>query len=543
MVKMNKYASIAAILILVLCLGTVLVPAHKAQANGGITPVYVNLNTGSDTYDGSSATYIGGITGPKQTIWAGFVAVTTGGTVNVAAGTYHEHGLYFGKSFTLAGAGAATTVIDGGGSDYVIRVEGATVPISGVTIQNGCSLIHSGGLCVGGSTVTVNDCVIKDNVGCAGGGVDVEGYSTLNMNRCTISGNSSPDLAPNEGGYGGGGIRINESTANLTNCTISGNSASDNVCGYGGGILNWGSSAATTLVNCTVVNNTASGSPGQGGGFYNYGGGGGTITFKNTIVANNVATGGGNNGYNWGGGTVTSYGYNLDSEDSCGFHETSDQINTDPLLGPLQDNGGATPTCALLYGSPAIDAGTCTGAPTTDQRGVARPQGASCDVGAYELTNTPNVTGDYSIKSSIKFYDWKCNKWIVIKGGTLHITDQDVHKIQGYWEPDAVLGWSDNVTVKGYFGPFFRDVKKGKIKNTPRLSLLLKLGTYCIYPDDTYAAYIINAKVKMDKKTETVKSIKGTINGWGEFGGDDPNEAGAPNLGQFEGKFTATPIP
>jgi hypothetical protein len=541
MVKINKYASIAAILILVLCLGTVLVPAHKAQANGGITPVYVNVNTGSDGYDGSSPTYTGGITGPKQTIAAGFTAVTTGGTVNVAAGTYAVN-ITFNKSFTLAGAGAASTIINNGGASWsVIEVNaGVTVTISGVTIQHGYYTGSAGGLAVlSGSTVTVNDCVIKDNVGRNGGGVLAEGGSTLYMNGCTISGNSSPDLAPNDGGYGGGGISNVNSTANLTNCTISGNSASDDVYGYGGGILNGGSSATTTLLNCTVADNSASGSPGRGGGFYNASGC--TITFKNTIVANNTATGGGNNGYNQGSGTVTSYGYNIDSEDSCGFTDISDQINTDPLLGPLQDNGGATPTCALLGVSPAVDAGTCSGAPTTDQRGATRPQGASCDIGAYELRVIPDVTGDYSIKGSVKFYDWKCNKWIVIKYGTLHITDQDMHKVKGYWEPDVALGWSDNVSVMGYVGPFFRDAKKGKIKNTPRLSLLLKLGTYCIYSDDTYATYILNGKVKMDKKTELVKSIKCTINGWGEFGGDDPTEAGAPNLGQFEGKFTAKP--
>jgi hypothetical protein len=538
MAKMNKYASIAAILILVLSLGTVLVPAHKALA---ITPVYVNVNTGSNSYDGSSATYTGGTTGPKQTIAAGFIAVDTGGTVNVAAGTYYEN-LTFNRSFTLAGAGAASTIIDGGGTLRVIYVNGATVTISGVTIQNGHATGSAGGLTViNSSTLTVNDCVIRDNIGCLGGGVNVGDSNTLYMNRCTISGNSSPDL-PSGGGYGGGGIR-NGGGVNLTNCTISGNSASDDANGYGGGIYNWGT---MTLTNCTVADNSASGSPGWGGGFDNTSGG--TMTFMNTIVANNTATGvgGGNNGYN-DSSTVTSYGYNIDSENSCGFDQFTDQTNTDPLLGPLQDNGGATPTCELLSGSPAIDAGTCTGAPTTDQRGVIRPWpwGASCDIGAYEVgpSAIPDVVGDYSIKGSIKFYDWKCNKWLVVQGGTLHITDQTKHKVAGYWEPNVALGWSDNVSVMGYVGPFFRDAKRFKIKNTPRLSLLLELGTYCIYSDDTYTAYIINGKVKMDKKTETVKSIKCTINGWGEFGGDDPNEADAPNIGQFEGKFTATPIP
>jgi alpha-tubulin suppressor-like RCC1 family protein len=159
-----------------------------------------------------------------------------------------------------------------------------------------------------------------------------------------------------------------------------------------------------------------------------------------------------------------------------------------------------------------------------------------------ELFDVPAVKGDYSIKGSIKFYDWRCNKWIVIKGGMLYITEQNGHKVEGYWEPDVALGWSDNVSVKGYVGPIHRDEKRHKIKNTPRLSLLLQLGTYCIYPEDTYATYIVNGKVKMDKKTELVKSIKCTLNGWGEYG-DPFTDIGGPSQGQFEGKLTATPVP
>ena len=91
-------------------------------------------------------------------------------------------------------------------------------------------------------------------------------------------------------------------------------------------------------------------------------------------------------------GTIISAGYNLDSGNQCRFTGTGDQINTNPLLGPLQDNGGPTFTHALLAGSLAIDAGTTTGAPAIDQRGVApahrrRRQTAVpalFDIGAYE---------------------------------------------------------------------------------------------------------------------------------------------------------------
>lgn len=68
-----------------------------------------------------------------------------------------------------------------------------------------------------------------------------------------------------------------------------------------------------------------------------------------------------------------------------------DRAGTNPLLGPLAGNGGPTQTMALQAGSPAIDGGDGAGCPATDQRGVPRPGGAACDVGAFEIA-TPRPT-------------------------------------------------------------------------------------------------------------------------------------------------------
>ena len=106
-----------------------------------------------------------------------------------------------------------------------------------------------------------------------------------------------------------------------------------------------------TLTNVTLANNSAGN---KGGGIRREGG---TASLKNTIVANNTATGGDPNCT----GTITSAGYNLDSGNSCLFTGTGDKINTNPLLGALQDNGGPTFTHALTTTSPAIDTGTSTG--------------------------------------------------------------------------------------------------------------------------------------------------------------------------------------
>ncbi len=84
---------------------------------------------------------------------------------------------------------------------------------------------------------------------------------------------------------------------------------------------------------------------------------------------------------------MSSAGHNLESRNQCKFVAAGDRVDTDPRLGPLADNGGPTLTLALLTGSPAIDAGL--DCPAVDQRGVARPQGPGCDIGAFELVPTP----------------------------------------------------------------------------------------------------------------------------------------------------------
>jgi hypothetical protein len=101
-------------------------------------------------------------------------------------------------------------------------------------------------------------------------------------------------------------------------------------------------------------------------------------------------------------GTVTSYGYNVSSDDGAGYlNGSGDQINTDPQLGPLQDNGGPTFTHALLPGSPAINAGdpNFTPPPFYDQRGPGydRVRNGRLDVGSFEvqeplLTPSPTTT-------------------------------------------------------------------------------------------------------------------------------------------------------
>jgi hypothetical protein len=159
--------------------------------------------------------------------------------------------------------------------------------------------------------------------------------------------------------------------------------------GYGGGIYVAGGSA--TLVNLTFDGNNANGGisygpsgQGLGGGI---GCGGGTTLMRNCIVAYS-----GNGGNVWpatgGSSALTDGGYNLSSDNSAGFKATGSLNSTDPLLGPLTNNGGPTATFLPWVGSPARDV-IPSGYPATDQRGISRPQGPLADIGAVEAAFVP----------------------------------------------------------------------------------------------------------------------------------------------------------
>ena len=411
--SMNKISRCIFIICLVISVifSLLNIQLRSHNVNALLSTVYVNGTAGNDAYDGSSPTYISGTIGPKATIGAGISEANIGGTVHVAAGTYIED-IWIANNLTLIGADALTTIITHtpGVNEPVLQISTGGQPvfpivnISGFTIQNGNNHFlddHYGGgisvsdnctaylnICIvinneadyGGGiyncgTLFLTDCTISNNNAASGGAIYNEG--TLNINKCCVSGNSAQ--------YGGGGIYNNNGQVWLTNCTISGNSTWELDISGGGGISS--SKGAMAVLNCTIAyNSTSNYSSAVGGGFYIWSDTESpVITFKNTIVANNTA---GYELYNNGSfmvGTVTSLGNNIDSENSCGFDKPTDQINTNPQLGPLQNNGGPTSTCAISANSPAFNKGNNSGAPATDQRGVIRPQGTACDIGAFEL--------------------------------------------------------------------------------------------------------------------------------------------------------------
>jgi predicted outer membrane repeat protein len=245
----------------------------------------------------------------------------------------------------------------------------AKLSVTDVTVS-GNSATNLGGGLLNNATAHLSDVTISGNSANGSGGIANSATASLVLSRSTLTDNAAVISA---GGLSSLG------NAQLNNVTLSGNTA----LGAGGGILISSSIAggATKMTNVTISNNSAS----IGGGIRIAGG---AIALRNTLLANAPA------GVNCSvdsvaGGTLGSAGSNLSNDNSCAafFTAVGDLNNTDPLLGPLQITPpGTTATHALLPGSPAIDAvlNPCP-PPATDQRGVIRPQGPKCDIGAFEV--------------------------------------------------------------------------------------------------------------------------------------------------------------
>jgi CSLREA domain-containing protein len=257
----------------------------------------------------------------------------------------------------IDGPGAMNLTVSGNSASRVMQVSaGVTLDLRDVTVADGGGTGTGAGILNGGGTLKVNATRFFGNtagaVGSGGGAIfSIDG--TLTVMDSTFSGNSARFDA-------GGAIRT-RGNATITNSTFSGNSAS------AGGALFTDGAGSLTVTSSTLSGNSAD----LGGGIFN--GGFGTVALANTIVANSPS--GGNCR-----GVILDGGGNLSWPDT-----TCPGINQDPLLGPLQNNGGPTETMALPPESPAVDAAGACPPPATDQRGVLRPQGPRCDIGSFEL--------------------------------------------------------------------------------------------------------------------------------------------------------------
>jgi CSLREA domain-containing protein len=304
-----------------------------------------------------------------------------------------------GDTITIDGAGARNTAITAGGASRVFDVGGAlgvasTASLSGMTITGGNASAADptapgdGGGIVLDTAATLNldhVFVTANTADDSGGGIAAYHTSTggsVNIDSSLIAGNTAGTAA---GTTGTGGGVFAEATLNLTNSTVSDNVAQGTTSAQGGGLTALATGAS--LVSSTIaVNRAVSAGAATGGGVANAS----SLSAFNTIVGDNSVNGAPSDCLTAATGTLAN---DLSSDTSCGFTGAGSKQGVSPVLGALADNGGPTDTRKPGAGSPALDAGAGGSCPPTDQRGVARPQGPACDIGAVELAPPRVATG------------------------------------------------------------------------------------------------------------------------------------------------------
>jgi N-acetylneuraminic acid mutarotase len=371
------------------------------------------------------------------------------GTIGLTSGE-----LLVNHSITLSGPGADNLAINGNAKSTIFHIApGETVTISGLTIINGYTTGSGGGIHNDHATLTLNDCTVTGN---QGGGIHNDGVypgsppgALLDVSGSSVTNNSGRGIYNNAEGGGAATVGITDSILSNNSgnaiyshgwsCTFCGNGitrvqiTNSSITDNPGGSIYADTGGYCCPVTVSITNSTVSGNAGaavynstlsttgvsnstisnNGSGIYSDLGvaSGGAYIDNSTMSDNNVEIYAGYNGtyientifkVSPGGhsivsnyGPVTSNGYNVSSDDGGGYLSgPGDQINTDPLLGPLQDNGGPTFTHELLPGSPAINAGdpNFVGPPDYDQRGpdYVRVRGGRIDVGSFEVQSPPS---------------------------------------------------------------------------------------------------------------------------------------------------------
>ena len=369
-----------------------------------------HLKSGVAIYGGfagteTSRTFLGFET--NMTVLSGDIGVAGDSSDNsyhvVVGSNTTEYARLDGFWVTSGNANGSSSPNDRGGGMYNHKGSPSltNVLLTGNYATFGGGMYNRGEFGFPGSIPQLTNVIFRENSAAEGGGMRNEDYSRPRLMNVSFSGNTAVRS-------GGGMENFNYGDPSMTNVTFHANSAS-----AGGGMMNW-SNSSPILINVTFNANSATE---QGGAIYNDNGSSPWMMY---------VTSSGNTALQ-GGGIYNAYGSNLSLNSSIFYgnpggeiHDVSGtktvmysiiqggytgtgNLDADPLLGPLQFNGGFTQTMALGAGSPAIDAGEPSSCPSTDQRGVSRPQGSRCDIGGYEYTAPATPTPTHTAVSTSTF--------------------------------------------------------------------------------------------------------------------------------------------
>jgi hypothetical protein len=356
-------------------------------AGGAVHAMGGSVSITNCQFRGNSASRNGGglfasnaVSSAVQTIFATNSTLYNGGAAGLTAGTMFLRKCVF-QNNAVSGPYVAGSFFSGDHGGGAIRMDSGFVSVDECDFAGNQAVAASGYSTIRGP--------VQGTPGYGGALAQMAGTSVIS--RATFRANaafggasaSTSGAQPASGGaiYFGGG------KMDLLNCTLAQNSVRPGVnsgngtsaLGSGGGIH---SGALLTISSCTIASNRASdfaSNQSQGGGVY---AGGGTVELRNTILAGNSVNSIASS--NWFGQAHVDLGRNLSSDSTPTWSGGTSLNNTDARLFPLASNGGPTPTMALRVGSPALNFASPTNSPATDQRGVARPQGAGPDAGAWE---------------------------------------------------------------------------------------------------------------------------------------------------------------
>ena len=309
---------------------------------------YVNIATGNNSNSCTS------IAAPCRNIQEAINKASDGDTIYVTSGRYlfstnpTPNVVIINKGLRLSG---------GWTSDFSAQTGAST--IDGANVNNGI-------LAISGTTIVENFIVENSTSSNSGAIYIVNGNFTLK--RSTLRNNVATS--------NGAGIFLDNGALTVINSTISGNRAN----GSGGGIYaSLNSASSVTIQNSTIAYNQAS----SGGGISRTNG---TFNLTNSIIANNIGSTSGPDC----SGTIAQANYNLIKNMSgCSITSGGNNLSVDPQLD--SNLTGVMLVHMPSASSPAINAGTSSGCPATDQQGTARPQGSSCDMGSIEFVGTPNT--------------------------------------------------------------------------------------------------------------------------------------------------------